>query len=217
MTRSFHLHRRVPTLTAPSLGLLLGLALAATGCGGAGDASATSSAPAAAPAGPDASAATPLAAPAAASGATATGVATSSLPPTTVRAASTAPSTSSPPTSSRPSTSPPYTTTTGGDAAGQRLTGTVTASPTCPVERPDQPCSPRPVAGAHVEVFDQAERLVTSADADAEGRFSLTVAPGRYVLTVGSGGVLPSCPPLTVDVPAAGTAQADIACDTGIR
>jgi len=99
----------------------------------------------------------------------------------------------------------------------QRLVGTVTASPSCAVERPDQPCPPRPVAAANVEVFDRAEHLVTSIDADADGRFSLTLAPGRYVLTASSGTIFPSCPPFTVEVPTAGDARADILCDSGIR
>lgn len=211
MTRSLLLHRRVPHRAAPPLGLLLALALAATGCGGGGDAGSAGSAPAdptsSAPGGTVASDGTTGV----------TGAVSFPLPSTTVRPTTTAPPSTTPSTSSPPSTSPASTTTTGDGTTGQRLTGTVTASPTCPVERPDQPCPPRPVAGAHVQVFDQAERLVTSADTDGEGRFSLTLAPGRYVLTTGSGAVLPSCPPLTVDVPAAGAAQADIICDTGIR
>ena len=235
MTRSILLHRRVPRLAAPPLGLLLALALAAAGCAGGGDASAAASASLSAddPAGPDASSAvsaaadgdttepsdpTPAAPASTVAGTTGTTRATtSSSPSTTVRPATTIPPSSVPSTSSPPSTPTSTTATTGGGAAGQRLTGTVTASPTCPVERPDQPCAPRPVAGAHIEAFDRAENLVASTQADAEGRFSLTLTSGRYVLTAGSGAVFPSCPPLTVDVPASGAARADIACDTGIR
>lgn len=205
MTRSFLLHRRAPRLALPPLCLLLGLSLATTGCGGDGDAGAASSVSAAttAPFNPT------LAAPGATVATTgATRPATPSSPSTTARPATTAPQNTAPPSTAA--------TTTGGPT-GQRLTGTVTASPTCPVERPDQPCAPRPVPGAHIEAFDGTERLVTSADADSEGRFALTLTPGRYVLTASSGAVFPSCPPLTVDVPASGAARADVTCDTGIR
>jgi len=214
MTRSFLLHRRVPVLL---LGLLL---LAAAGCGGgADDATADTLAhgPVAdAPAGPDVSVSTSAVTGVSAPTSTVAGRSTTA-PPTSARSTtvSTAATGSTPSTGST-TTATTATTATTGRPAGGRLAGTVTASPTCPVERPDQPCPPRPVA-AHVEVFDRSEQLVASTDAGAEGRFTLTLAPGRYMLTASSGTVFPSCPSLTVEVPAGGEARADIACDTGIR
>ncbi|MDH4075884.1 MAG: carboxypeptidase-like regulatory domain-containing protein [Acidimicrobiia bacterium] len=195
-----------------ALALALALVVAAAGCGRDGAAWAPPSS--AAPAGPDASAQPP--GPTLAIVTSSSGEPGTSAPPVTTPS-TTRPASTPPSTSSTPSTSPVNTATTGGGAAGQRLAGTVTASPTCPVERADQPCAPRPVANAHIEAFDRSEHLVTSIDTDDEGRFALTLAPGRYVLTASSGAVFPSCPPLTVDVPTSGTARADIACDTGIR
>lgn len=236
MTRSTPTLRRAPAL------VLLILPLAAVGCGGGGDAAADpTTIPAAAdgPAGPEATMAvvaaaartdaTPRGASTAAASAPAnpadpgptTAVTGTTIPPTTVRPTSA----STAPTSSASSASTANTTGTTGTTlrsvpSGQPmgiLAGTVMASPTCPVERPDQPCPPRPVAAAHVEVFDRAEQLVTTIEADAQGRFVLGLSPGRYVLTASFGSVFPSCPPFTVQVPTAGQATADILCDSGIR
>lgn len=212
---------------APALALLV-LALAAVSCGGGGDAAAdptTVPATTDGPAGPDATVAVAAGAdrsdatlpsgsagaPTTATLAPVTAITVVTVPPTTAR-----PTSTSRPPSTTATTAPSSTATTAAPA-GQRVAGTVMASPSCPVERPDQPCPPRPVAAAHVEVFDRAEHLVSSTDADAEGRFALALAPGRYVLTASSGTVFPSCPPFTVEVPAAGEARADIVCDSGIR
>ena len=92
----------------------------------------------------------------------------------------------------------------------------MSASPACGVERPDDPCPPLPVA-AHIEAYDDADRLVRSTDADADGRFSLVLAPGRYVLTASTGNVFPRCHPFPVTMPESGAVRADITCDTGIR
>lgn len=203
MTRSTLALRCAPAL------VLLVLPLALAGCGG-GD-----------------SAADPTTIPAVANNPTvldpATAVTGTTIASTTVRptSASTAPASSGATGTTAPASSGTTGTTLmtkpSGQPTGQRLDGTVMASPTCPVERPDQPCPPRPVVAAHIEVFDRGEHLVTTVDTDSQGGFVLVLAPGRYVLTASSGTLFPSCPQFTVEIPAAGDTRADILCDSGLR
>ncbi len=132
---------------------------------------------------------------------------------TTVGAVSqTAPASSSstPATNSSPSTAPPS------PPPGTGVYGYVTAGPTCPVERPDQPCPPRPVT-AEVDALDASSALVAKGQSDAAGRYSLSLAAGSYTLTVSSGMTFPRCPAIAVTVHAGTPTRADISCDTGIR
>lgn len=64
------------------------------------------------------------------------------------------------------------------------VTGTVLAGPTCPVERipPDPGCADRPVSGAEIIFVDGAGNSVSRASSDADGRFSISLPPGRYTL-----------------------------------
>jgi hypothetical protein len=94
--------------------------------------------------------------------------------------------------------------------------GTITAGPTCPVEREGQPCSPSPVQ-VQIEVLAAGGRLSAQAASDADGRFSVLVAPGRYTLHVSGTKPFPVCPDTAVTVPDEGTVTSDIVCDTGIR
>ena len=96
------------------------------------------------------------------------------------------------------------------------MQGTVSAGPTCPVERIGSPCPPRPVA-AEIDAIDAAGRPAGSTRSAADGTFGLALAPGTYTLTVVTGSVFPRCPSTAIVVPAAGLATANIACDTGIR
>ncbi len=120
---------------------------------------------------------------------------------------------SRPPEAPTVTTAPPTTQTAPPADTGVR--GTVTAGPSCPVETPDRPCPPRPVAG-RVEARSGSGGLAASTATDA-GAYVLRLPPGTYTITVVTGAVLPRCPAVTVAVPASGTATADIACDSGIR
>jgi acetyl esterase/lipase len=95
--------------------------------------------------------------------------------------------------------------------------GTVSAGPTCPVEREGQPCPPSPVAAARVDVLAADGRRSAQAATDARGQFSLLVAPGRYTLHVALAGPFPACPDTAVTVPDEGTVTSDVVCDSGIR
>lgn len=100
--------------------------------------------------------------------------------------------------------------------AGTGAYGYVTAGPTCPVERPDQPCPPRPVS-ARVDAQDGSGRTVASTHTDQAGRYSLGLAPGSYTLVAVTGSAFPRCPPTAVTVRSGAPTRADIGCDTGIR
>ena len=110
-----------------------------------------------------------------------------------------------------PTPTPPPITPRGTGAYGY-----VTAGPTCPVERPDQPCPPRPVS-ARVDAEDGSGRTVASTQTDQAGRYSLALAPGNYTLVVVTGTAFPRCPPTAVTVRSGAPTRADIGCDTGIR
>jgi hypothetical protein len=121
-----------------------------------------------------------------------------------------------PPTNAgRPPTSTPATVAPPAPA-GSGAYGYVTAGPTCPVERPDQPCPPRPVA-AHIQVQDATGRDVGATDSDSQGRYQVVLAPGTYTLTAGTGTTYPHCQPAPVTVGVGSSTRADISCDTGIR
>jgi hypothetical protein len=99
---------------------------------------------------------------------------------------------------------------------GTGVAGRVTAGPTCPVERPDQPCPPNPVAG-RVEAIDAAGHTAGSAPTDSVGRYAIRLEPGDYTLRVATAGRFPVCPETAVSVPAGPAVTIDIGCDTGIR
>lgn len=103
-------------------------------------------------------------------------------------------------------------------AAGQGVvTGTVTLSPTCPVERipPDPQCAPK---GYATDVTaSQAGTVVGKTTSAADGIFSLSLPPGTYTLTAKGGAQLPRCESQSVTISKGGTQTVTISCDTGIR
>jgi hypothetical protein len=95
------------------------------------------------------------------------------------------------------------------------VAGIVTAAPTCPVERINQPCPPRPVS-AEIDARTQAGKKFTATHTDPDGHYTLMLPLGTFILTVQTPG-LPRCPPTPVTVRSALRITADIHCDTGIR
>jgi hypothetical protein len=100
--------------------------------------------------------------------------------------------------------------------AGVGVYGIVTASPTCPVEQVGQPCPPRPVS-AEVHARDANGQIVASTHTDTVGHYAINTSPGRYTVTVTTGGGWPRCPSTGVTVPPGSAVRTDIGCDTGIR
>jgi hypothetical protein len=113
-----------------------------------------------------------------------------------------------------PSATPSLSASAGVTVTG--LQGTVSARPTCPVERVDSPCPPRPLS-AEVDARDPAGRLAAMSRSGSDGRYRLLLPPGQYTLTVASSGSFPRCPTPTATVVAGRLATFDISCDTGIR
>jgi hypothetical protein len=108
-------------------------------------------------------------------------------------------------------------TTTSSAPAGSGVAGTVTASPTCPVERVDQPCPPRPVE-TDVRVMRADGSIAARGRSGTDGRFRIEVPPARYRLEADyPEGPGRGCTPVDVAVDVGGFTHADIDCDTGIR
>jgi len=102
------------------------------------------------------------------------------------------------------------------------LAGRVVAGPTCPVTDipPDPACAPAPLPGARLDVFDSGGRKVTTVVADAQGRFSVNLPPGRYLIVPKPFDRLPRPPrAITVDIRAGSPPPAElvIVYDTGVR
>jgi hypothetical protein len=97
------------------------------------------------------------------------------------------------------------------------ISGVVEARPGCPVERPSRLCKPRPLDDVRVEArsLPAGETAITRTRAD--GRYSLRLEQGRYVLVAVTGQVLPRCPHVLVSVTSPAPVRANINCDSGIR
>lgn len=108
------------------------------------------------------------------------------------------------------------TSTSASAAPTATVSGSVTASPTCPVERPNHPCPPAP-ASANVQATNSHGRVVASTQTDAKGRYQLQLRGGTYTLAAVTPHVFPRCSPMSVTVRASDSYRVDISCDTGIR
>ena len=94
--------------------------------------------------------------------------------------------------------------------------GTVSAGPTCPVEQADEPCPPEPVA-ATVHATNQSGEEIATTQSGGDGRYSIALPPGRFVLTATTGSAYPYCDPTEIEVLPVRDIVAHISCDTGIR
>jgi len=96
------------------------------------------------------------------------------------------------------------------------VTGTVTAGPTCPVERAGSPCPNRAVQGASVQA-DREGHVVAETLTDTHGRYTLTVGPGVYTITATNAGGYQSIARRRVSLAAGERQSVDLLVDTGIR
>jgi hypothetical protein len=71
-----------------------------------------------------------------------------------------------------------------GQAPGAVVSGTAVSGPSCPVvtEPPDPACDDRPVAGAEMVIVDEAGNEVARVRTDGDGRFSVELEAGEYLL-----------------------------------
>jgi hypothetical protein len=97
--------------------------------------------------------------------------------------------------------------------------GQVTAGPTCPVERPNDPkCAPRPVAGAVLAVKDAGGSEISRFTTDGSGLFRIALPPGAYTVEPQPvAGLMGTPAPQPVTVAPGRLTGVDIAYDTGIR
>ena len=97
----------------------------------------------------------------------------------------------------------------------------VQAGPVCPVETnpPDPSCAPRPVANARIVVTrPDSDDVVAEGVTDAEGRLTLAVPIGDYLVSAGAVEGLVAAPePVVVSVLADLATEVAVAYDTGIR
>lgn len=126
------------------------------------------------------------------------------------------PTSSSASTTSLPSASSTSSTPSPTASSG-RVSGTVLAGPSCPVESIDSAtCEPKPVKG--VVQLKRGDLVIAAGRTDANGAFTIVAPAGHYALTVDTGGSLyPRCQLLEVIVGAAAAVTADVMCDTGLR
>ena len=98
--------------------------------------------------------------------------------------------------------------------------GTVSAGPTCPVEKvpADPACAPRFVAGAVLVVRDVSGVAVGRATTGPDGTFFVPLPAGSYVVAPQPvEGLLGTAPEQPVDVAAGARSDIALVYDTGIR
>lgn len=117
-------------------------------------------------------------------------------------------------TTTHPNTTPrtaPVTTTTLAPSPNQGLLqGTVVAGPTCPVERPGEPCPPTTITSGTVTAGAK------TAEIDGNGTWGMLLPAGSYTVTVQTSQAM-SCKPTSASVAADRVTEVTITCDTGIR
>jgi hypothetical protein len=103
---------------------------------------------------------------------------------------------------------------------GVGITGQVHAGPTCPVSQPGDPaCADRPVSGAVLVVTTAVGAEVARATSAVDGTFSLSLAPGDYILVPQPvSGLMGTAQPIPFRVAGDSAPQPlDVSYDTGIR
>ena len=99
-------------------------------------------------------------------------------------------------------------------APASGIRGTILAGPACPgPARLESACPDRPV-GMTVEVV-QGANVTATFTTDTEGRFSVAVAPGTYLLRSKTG--LPALRSQSISVDAGAYTEVVLHADTGIR
>jgi carboxypeptidase family protein len=98
------------------------------------------------------------------------------------------------------------------------IRGTVLLGPTCPVETVESPCPDRPLADVEVQVL-QGGDVVGTVRSDGDGRFTVALDPGHYVVqaVVEEGGPGMSAKPVDVTVTSGKFVDVNVPVDSGIR
>jgi hypothetical protein len=99
------------------------------------------------------------------------------------------------------------------------IRGNAKIGPTCPVMRnpPDPQCSDKPYAGSLVVGTIDGTEVVKEFASGADGKFTVEVPPGEYMIHSVLGSRLPICDSDVIVVTANAFADAIVSCDSGIR
>jgi hypothetical protein len=98
------------------------------------------------------------------------------------------------------------------------IEGRVVIGPSCAAEQQGSPCPAEPYEAELQIVRADTNEVVTDVRSDSDGRFSVSVPPGRYIIRSAEGETsIPSLKPIAVTVPADDFAQAQVVFDSGIR
>jgi len=184
---------------------------------------------------PAPTAARPHAAPAPTAAPPDTAPAPTAAPPDTAPAPAAAPPDTAPPSPpppcpsaapGEPGCTPPcsYEPSAGGPAAGSfapcpdpsGVEGRVTAGPTCPVQRADDPCPDKPVETT-LRLLRRDGSVAATGKSGADGTFRIAAAPGSYRLEADWPSRAGGCSAVDVTVEQGRFTHADVSCDTGIR
>lgn len=111
----------------------------------------------------------------------------------------------------------PGATATRPPGATAVIFGLVQAGPSCPVDRVYHACRPHPLGDIEVQARLPSTMVAASARTETGGHYSLTLAPGRYLLVVMTAQMFPRCPHVLVSVRSGSAIRANINCDTGLR
>jgi hypothetical protein len=98
------------------------------------------------------------------------------------------------------------------------IEGRVMIGPLCAAEQQGSPCPAEPYEAELQIVRAGTNDVVSDVRSDSDGRFSVSVPPGRYIIRSAEGETsIPSLKPVAVTVPADDFAQAQVVFDSGIR
>lgn len=99
------------------------------------------------------------------------------------------------------------------------LSGQVTLSPTCPVERfpADPNCAPKAFVTDVTAVKDETLQIVAETRTTSDGNYVLDLSAGMYVIRAKSGGVFPICEDKKITIKEGERVILNISCDSGIR
>jgi hypothetical protein len=100
--------------------------------------------------------------------------------------------------------------------SGTGVEGVVTIGPTHPGPVREGMASSGPLANCAFTIANE-KGPVTSFTTDAEGRFRVSLAPGRYTITSARKIGMHGCGPFDVDVTAGKMTSVAWECDTGMR
>lgn len=133
--------------------------------------------------------------------------------------------TSATPTRYNSPTPAPAGTVVFGTPGASGIEGQVLLGPTCPVERPDSPCPPRPGVNIAVQIYAGAESgmYVANVVTDDHGRLRVGLPPGSYTLDGPCSGPMkcvvayPRLVSTTVTVNPGTYTEVTVYGDTGIR